>query len=87
MNSELRPNLGVVGDTRAGDHGLGRCAAIIDAGASELRSFNQGNPPAEIGQAIRKRGAALARADDDGVVVFHVNVRFEAAASKIIVVA
>jgi hypothetical protein len=59
---------GVVGHLGAGDHGLGRRASGVDAGAAQLVFFNQGHVPALVGQVLRQRVAALAGADDDGIV-------------------
>jgi hypothetical protein len=48
VNSKLGTEPGVVGDPRAGDHGFGGCAAVVDAGASKMRFFHEGHIPTQI---------------------------------------
>ena len=60
---------GEPGHAGAGHHGLGRRAAVIDAGAADLVPLDQGGPSSGPGQCGREGTAALTGADDDRVVV------------------
>ena len=55
----------------AGDHRLGRRAAGVDAGPAERLALDDGDALPGAGEALRKRRACLAAADDDGVIGLH----------------
>src|SRR5581483_1795912 len=50
---------GEVGDAAAGDHRLGRGAALVDAGAADVLALDQRGRPAGGGEGARERHAAL----------------------------
>ena len=60
---------GQVRDAPAGDHGLGGSAALVDAGAADMLSLDQGGLAPGPRQRPRQRPARLPGADDDRVVV------------------
>jgi hypothetical protein len=51
------------------NHGLGGGAAYVDASATEVFFLDKRDGPTEIGEAMSKRIAGLAGADNDGVVL------------------
>ena len=51
----------------AGDERLGGGAAVVDAGAAELRLLDHRHLHAGAGKARGEGGAGLAGADDEGV--------------------
>ena len=58
-----------VSHLRAGDHGLGRGAAHVDAGAAHVLALHDRRIASGTGQGASQRVAALAGAYNDGVVV------------------
>ena len=59
---------GDVGGAGARDQGLGRDAAVVDAGAAEVLALDERGLHARFGQAHRERRCGLAAADHDRVV-------------------
>ena len=51
----------------AGHQGLGRHAAVVDAGAAEVFTLDQHGVQAGVGQSRGEEGAGLAAADDDRI--------------------
>src|SRR3712207_535569 len=58
-----------VGHLRAGDHRLGRGAALVDAGAAHVLPLDERDPASCLRQGGGERDAALAGPDHDSVVV------------------
>src|SRR5262249_12252616 len=58
----------------AGDQGLGRRAACVDAGAAEAAALDDGDALARARQAPGERRPRLSGADDDRVVVGHASL-------------
>src|SRR5262249_12003486 len=71
MNAKLRCASRVVRDPGAGDHRLGRRAAVIDTRSADIGLLDQCHRPALIREIGCKRHAALARAEDDCIVGLH----------------
>src|SRR5262249_58795493 len=63
----VRPTPGEVGHPRARHHGLGRRAADVDAGATNIFPLDDGRPPPRARQRRAEWSARLPRTDDDGV--------------------
>src|SRR5260370_29883581 len=59
----------VMSNLRAMDHRLGRRASDVDAGAAQILFLDERNRPPQIGEPISEGVAALARADDNRVVL------------------
>src|SRR5262249_13462323 len=55
-------------DASAGDHRLGRGAALVDAGAADMFALDQGRAMAGLCEGGAEGYAALTSADHDGVV-------------------
>src|SRR5258708_8064224 len=68
VNAVVRPTPSKIGDPRARDHRLGRCAAFIDARSSDVYALNQGSAKPSPSQRASQRRATLARADDNRLV-------------------
>ena len=68
MDAELRSPAGVVRDSRARDHRLGRCAAVVDAGTTQVLALQQRHLLTQVCELVRQRRAALSSADNDCVV-------------------
>ncbi len=64
-----------IGDPSAIEHRLGRRAAIVDAGAADIRALDERGLPAGAGTGFRQRIASLTGADNDGVVVIHLGAQ------------
>ena len=62
---------GQVSDSRAGDHGLRRCAAHIDAGAADMLTLYEGCFSSSLGECNGKRCSCLSRPYYDGIIVIH----------------
>ena len=62
---------GQVSDSRAGDHGLRRCAADIDTGAADMLTLYDGCFPSSLGECNGKRRSCLSRPYHDGIIVIH----------------
>src|SRR5262249_26223456 len=74
MNAELRCDSRVVRDPGAGDHRLGRRAAVIDTRSADIGLLDQCHRPALIREIGCKRHAALARAEEDCTVGFNASL-------------
>src|SRR5262249_15306040 len=59
---------GKVGHARAGDHGLGRRSAVVDAGSSDILFFDDGRLEPRSPQDHREGLSSLAGAEDDRVI-------------------
>ena len=64
---ELRGAARDVGGAGARDQGLGRDAAVVDAGAAEALALDDRDPLAGRGETVGERRTGLAGADDDGI--------------------
>ena len=56
--------------SRAGDHGLRRCAAYIDTGAADMLPFDDGGPATGAAQVEGQRFSRLAHANNNRVKAF-----------------
>jgi hypothetical protein len=69
VDAEFCGFAGAMGYLRAGDQGLGGCAARVDAGAAEDVALDERDGLTGGGEADSEEWACLAGADDEGVVV------------------
>ena len=67
-HTEVRCAARDVRGSRAGDQGLGRNAAVVDARAADALALDDGGLASRLGEPHRERWPGLTRADDDGVV-------------------
>src|SRR4051794_17906304 len=63
---------------RAGHHSLCGCTACVDAGSAKMVLIDERHFPTQVRKTVRKRPAALSRADDNRVVLHRnsIGVRF-----------
>ena len=69
LDAELVAAAGEVGDLGAGDHGLRRGAAVVDAGAADRAALDHGDAFAARGEGCGEGITRLAGAQNDDVVV------------------
>jgi len=75
VDAIIRATARKIGHAAAGDHGFGRCAALIDAGAADVNFLNQRGVQPGSCQRLAKGSAALAGANDNSVVMLRGGIR------------